>query len=71
MAVVTPTYHPNSVRNRRVIEVFGGIFVFSLFFLEFSVGVRAFVLGLSQTSSELIQFLLSAGRNSISVQLHI
>ena len=36
-------------RHRRVIEVFGGDFVLSLCFLEFSVGVRAFVIiGLSQ-----------------------
>ena len=33
------------------IEVFGGIFLLSFCFLEFSVDVRAFVIGLSQISS--------------------
>ena len=41
MAVVTPTARPKSVSNRCVID----------FFLSFSVGVRAFVIGLSQISS--------------------
>ena len=40
-----------SVRNRCVFEVFGGVFVLSLCFLEFSVGVRDSVIGLSQISS--------------------
>ena len=34
VAVVTPTDRPKSVRNR-VIEVFGGFFVFALCFMEF------------------------------------
>ena len=51
VAVVTPTYCPKSVRNRCVIEVFGGVCVLSLSFLEFSVGVRGFVIGMSQISS--------------------
>ena len=51
MAIVTPTDRPKSVRNRCVIEVFGGVFVFSRCFLDFSVGVGAFVTGLSQISS--------------------
>ena len=46
VAVVAPTDHPKSVRNGCVIEVFGGVFVLSLCFLEFSVFVRAFVIGL-------------------------
>ena len=34
--VVTPTDRPKSVRNRRVIELFGGVFVLSLcLFLKF------------------------------------
>ena len=41
---------PKSVRNRCVIEVFGGVFVLSRCFLDFSVGVGAFVIGLSQIS---------------------
>ena len=41
-----------SVRNRCfVIEVFGSAFVLSPCFLDFSVGVGAFVTGLSQNSS--------------------
>ena len=51
VAVVTPTDRPKSVRNRRVIEVFGGVFVLLHCFLYFSVGERAFVIGLSQISS--------------------
>ena len=51
MAVVTQTDRPKSVRNRCVIEVFGGVFVLSHCFLDFSVGVGAFFIGLSQISS--------------------
>ena len=50
MAIVTPADRPKSVRNRCVIEVFGGVFVLSHCFLDFSVGVGAFVIGLSQIS---------------------
>ena len=50
-----PTDRLKSVRNRCVIEVFGGVFVSSRCFLDFSVGVRAFVIGLSQ-----IAFFFSA-----------
>ena len=45
------TDRPKSVRNRCVIEVFGGVFVLSRCILDFSVGVGAFVIGLSQISS--------------------
>ena len=52
MAVVAPTDRPKSVSNRCVIEVFGGDFVLSRsFFGFFSVGVRAFGIGLGQISS--------------------
>ena len=51
MAVVTSTDRPKSVRNRCVIEVFGGDFVLSRWFLDFSVGVGAFVIGPSHISS--------------------
>ena len=47
VAIVTPTDRPKAVRNRCVIEVFGGVFVLSLCFIECSVGARAFVIGLS------------------------
>ena len=49
VAIVTPNDRPKSVRNRYVIEVFGGFFVVTLLF-GFSVGVGAFVIGLSQLS---------------------
>ena len=41
VAVVTPTDRPKSVRNRCVIEVFGGVLLFFLprCFLDFSVSV--------------------------------
>ena len=39
------------VRNRCVIEVFGGVFVLTFCFLDPSVGVGAFVIGLSEISS--------------------
>ena len=45
---VTQPDRPKSVHNRYVIEVFGGVFVLSRCFLDFSVGVGAFVIGLSQ-----------------------
>ena len=51
MAIVTPLNRPKSVRNRYVIEVFGGVVVLSRCFLDLSVGVGAFVIGLSQNSS--------------------
>ena len=50
MANDTPTDRPKSVRNRSLIEVFGGVFL-SRYVLDFSVGVGAFVIGLSQISS--------------------
>ena len=47
-----PTDRPiKSVRNRCVIEVFGGVFVLWHCFLDFSVGVGTFVIGPSQISS--------------------
>ena len=48
--VVTPTDRPKSVRNRCVIELFCGV-VLSLCHFYISVGVGAFVIGLSQISS--------------------
>ena len=51
MAVVTPTDRLKKVRNRCLIEVFVGVFALLLCFLAFSVGIRAFVMGLSQISS--------------------
>ena len=51
VAIVTPTDHPKSVRNRCVIEVFGGVCVLLRHLLGFSVGVGTFVIGLSPISS--------------------
>ena len=44
--------------NRRVIEGFCGIFVLSLCFIDFSVDVTAFVIGMSQISSLFSSILL-------------
>ena len=51
MAVVTPTDRPKSVSSRCVVEVLFGVFVLPRCFLDISVGVRAFVIGLGQISS--------------------
>ena len=51
VAVVTPTDRPTSVCNRCVIELFVALFVLSLCPFDISVGVGAFVIGLSQISS--------------------
>ena len=37
--IVIPTDRPKSVHNRCVIEVFGGVFVFSRCFLDFFLSV--------------------------------
>ena len=47
----TSTDRPKSVRNRCVIEVLVVFFKLSRCFLDFSVSVGAFVIGLSQISS--------------------
>ena len=51
VAVVTPTDRPKSVRNRCLIELFVALFVLSLCPFDISVGVGAFVIGLSQTGT--------------------
>ena len=51
VAIVTRIDRPKSVRNRCVIEGFWSVFVLSLCFLDFYVGVGAFVIGLSQIFS--------------------
>ena len=51
MAIVTPTDRPKSVLNRSVIELFVALFVLSFCPFDISVGVGAFVIGLSQISS--------------------
>ena len=48
VAVVSPNHNPKFVRNRCVIEHFGGGFVLSLYSVEFSVGIWALVIRQSQ-----------------------
>ena len=60
MAVVTPTDRPKSVHNRCVIELFVALFVMSLCPFDISVGVGAFVIGLSQISSFFSIYLRNA-----------
>ena len=70
MAIVIPTDRLKSVRNRCVIEVFGGDFVLSLcffFFLDLGVGVGAFVIGLSQISSFFSSSQISLFSTSFSI----
>ena len=45
MTVDTPTDLSKSVHNRCVIAVCRGVFVLLLFFLKFSIGFTAFVIG--------------------------
>ena len=51
----TQTDRPKSVRNRCVIEVFGGVFVMLRCFLDFSRGVMAFVIWLSKISYSIVR----------------
>ena len=51
VAVVTPTDRPKSVRNRCLIELFCGVVCVVTAPFDISVGVGAFVIGLSQISS--------------------
>ena len=59
VAVVTPTDRPKSVRNRYVIELFCGVVYVVTLPFDISVGVWAFVIGLSQISSFFSQNHLS------------
>ena len=51
MAIVYPTNHPKSVRNRYVFESFSDIFVFLLCVEESSHGIGAFANVITQISS--------------------
>ena len=51
LAVATPTDRPKSVRNCCLIDFFVALCMLSLCPFDISVGVRAFVIGLSQISS--------------------
>ena len=68
MAFVTPTDRTKSVRNRYVIEVFGGVFVLSLCFVELSVGLRVFVIELSQILSFLFLSHLDPGKGEVDIR---
>ena len=57
VAVVTPTDRPKSVRNRCLIELFCGVVCVVTAPFDISVGVGAFVIGLSQISSFLSLYL--------------
>ena len=57
MSIVTTTDRPKLVRNRCIIEVFGGVCVLSRCFWGFSVGVGDFVIGLSQISAFFSHFV--------------
>ena len=73
--VVTPTDRTKSVRNRCLIEVFMALFVLSLCPFDISVGVGAFVTGLSQISSFLswksIGIILSSWAICVQILLKI
>ena len=71
VAIVTPTDRPNSVRNRPksvrnrcVIDIFGGVCTSSRCFRGLSVGVRAFVIGLSQLSSIFSVYMFPVNRHN-------
>ena len=51
LAVVTPTDRPKLVRDRCLIELFGGVFVLSLCPFDISVDIGAFAMGLGQILS--------------------
>ena len=53
VTVVTQTDRPKSVSNRCVINIFGGVFVLPVCYLEFPVRIGVFVVGLSQISVSL------------------
>ena len=51
VTAVTPTNRPKYIRYRYVIDVFGCVFMLSRCFLDFSVGIGAFVIELSHICS--------------------
>ena len=63
-----PTDRRKSVRNRCVMEVFGGVFCIVTLLLEFFCGydVGAFVIGLSQISS----FYSSQKMSAVHIHVH-
>ena len=71
MAIVTPADRPKSVRNRCVIEVFGGVLCVVMLLFGFFCRCRGFCHGLSQISSFSldVKSLLLHRVNSYSTQL--
>ena len=67
-AVVTPTDRPKSVRNPCIIEFFVALFVLSLCPFDISVGVGAFVIGLSQISSFFFNAISVKTRNFLKLK---
>ena len=61
MAIVTLTDRPKSVRNRCVIKIFGCVFVLLRCFLDFSVGLGAFVIDLVRYLPFSLHFNFSNG----------
>ena len=66
MDVVTPTDRPKSVHNCCVIDVFVASYKYCPLVVEFSVGIGAFVIGLSQ-----ISFFFSSSGCSKCLQLFV
>ena len=66
VTVDTPTDCPESVHNRCVIELFGDVFVLSRCPFDISVGIGAFVIGLSQISSFFSKYNISNFKSSSS-----
>ena len=67
----TPTGRPKSTHNRCVIGVFGGVLCCQFiifFFLEFSFGGRAFVIGLSQISSFYLLLIVELTKQQYKTQ---
>ena len=62
MAISTPTDHLKSVYNCFVVEDFGGVFVLSRCFFDFSVGVGFFLL-------EFILFFFFGGGGDLTYNL--
>ena len=66
MAINSPMDRLKSVRNRCVIEIVGGVFVFSLCFLDFSVGVGL----IHRTESDLFPNLLTINRKRMKFKIY-
>ena len=67
VAAVIPTDRPKSISNRRVMELFGGLYVFSLCLSEISVDIVAFVIGMVQIPS---LFLTHKGNTLVHITIH-